>query len=146
MLQCVHTGCETRRSPPLLFCCKKTEEVKNVLDFIGINIAYIASALQAVKNPRSVKAHDAVLQFHKALTLLTMRHRQVSYFLVWAPADDSLEGHNLAVDAAKQASWGLPPDGMDRVQSAAFQKSRARQKAFANWEHEFGLEHCLAQF
>jgi hypothetical protein len=35
---------------------------------------------------------------------------------------------------------------MDRIQSAAFQKDRARKKAFANWEHKFGLERCLAQF
>jgi hypothetical protein len=35
---------------------------------------------------------------------------------------------------------------MDRIQSAAFQKDRARKKAFANWEREFGLERCLAQF
>jgi hypothetical protein len=121
-----------------------TEEVQPPVNFFLLSNN--ASALQAVKNPRSVKAHEAALRFHKALTLLTMRHRQVSYFLVWAPADDSLEGHNLAVEAAKQASWGLPPDGMDRVQSAAFQKSRARQKAFTAWEHEFGLERCLAQF
>jgi hypothetical protein len=121
-----------------------TEEVQPPVNFFLLSNN--ASALQAVKNPRSVKAHDAALRFHKALTLLTMRHRQVSYFLVWAPADDSLEGHNLAVEAAKQASWGLPPDGMDRVQSAAFQKSRAREKAFTAWEHEFGLERCLAQF
>jgi hypothetical protein len=52
----------------------------------------------------------------------------------------------MAVEAAKQASWGLPPDGMDCIQSVSFQKSRARQKAFLAWEHEFGLERCLAQF
>jgi hypothetical protein len=35
---------------------------------------------------------------------------------------------------------------MDCIQSAAFQKDQARKKAFANWEREFGLERCLAQF
>jgi hypothetical protein len=52
----------------------------------------------------------------------------------------------MAVEAAKEASQGLPPEGMDQIQSAAFQKSRARQKAFLAWEHKFGLERCLAQF
>lgn len=86
------------------------------------------------------------LRFHRALTLLTLRHRNVSYFLVWAPVDEELAGFNMARDAAKEASWGLPPDGIDRIQSAAFQKDRARRKAFQDWENEFGLEQCLAQF
>jgi hypothetical protein len=121
-----------------------TEEVQPPVNFFLLSNN--ASALQAVKNPRSVKAHDAAICFHKALTLLTMRHRQVSYFLVWVPSDNSLENHNKAVEAAKEASWGFPPDRMDHIQSAAFQKSWARQKAFLAWEHEFGLEQCLTQF
>jgi hypothetical protein len=52
----------------------------------------------------------------------------------------------MAVKAAKEASWGLPPDGMDRIQSASFQKDRARHRAFLAWEEEFGLECCLTQF
>jgi hypothetical protein len=105
-----------------------------------------ASALQAVKNPRSIKAHGAAIRFHRALTLLSLCHSQISIFLVWAPSDDTLPGLTMAKESALAASWGLPPDGMDRIQSAAFQKDRARKKAFANWEHEFGLERCLAQF
>jgi hypothetical protein len=52
----------------------------------------------------------------------------------------------MAVEAAKEASWKMPPEGMDRIQSVAFQKDRARHKAFLDWEHEFGIERCLAQF
>jgi hypothetical protein len=70
----------------------------------------------------------------------------VSYFLVWAPADNFLAGHNMAVEAAKEASWGLPPDSMGHIQSASFQKDRACHKAFMDWEHKFGLKCCLAQF
>jgi hypothetical protein len=81
-----------------------------------------------------------------SLTLLTLRHSQISIFLVWAPSDDTLPGYTLARDTALVASWNTPPDGMDHIQSAAFQKDRARKKAFTNWEREFGLEHCLAQF
>jgi hypothetical protein len=105
-----------------------------------------ALALQAVKNPRLIKAHGAAIRFHRALTLLTLRHSQISIFLVWALSDDTLPGLTLARDAALVASWNTPPDGMDRVQSAAFQKDRACKKAFDNWEREFGLERCLAQF
>jgi hypothetical protein len=103
-------------------------------------------ALQAVKNLRSTKAHHAVVRFHKVLTLLTLHHRHVSYFLVWAPSDNTLAGDTEARMMAKEASWGLPPDGMDCIQSVAYQKDRARHKAFLAWEHKFGLEHCLTQF
>jgi hypothetical protein len=41
---------------------------------------------------------------------------------------------------------GRSVTSIDCIQSASFQKSRARQKAFIAWEHEFGLEQCLAQF
>jgi hypothetical protein len=70
----------------------------------------------------------------------------VSYFLVWAPSDESLISHNTAVEAAKEASWKLPPNSMDRIQSASFQKDRAQHKAFLDWEHKFGPEWCLTQF
>jgi hypothetical protein len=33
---------------------------------------------------------------------------------------------------------------MDRIQSAAFQKDRARRQAFHNWEIEYGLDRCIA--
>jgi hypothetical protein len=105
-----------------------------------------ALALQAVKNLRSIKAHAAAIRFHQALTLLTLCCSQISIFLVWAPSDNTSPGYILAQDSALAASWGNPPDGMDHIQSAAFQKDRARKKAFANWECEFGLERCLAQF
>jgi hypothetical protein len=105
-----------------------------------------ASALQAVKNPRSIKAHGAVIRFHHVLTLLTLRHSQVSIFLVWAPSDNTFPGYISTRDTAQAASWGNPLDGMDCIQSAAFQKGRARKKAFANWECKFGLERCLTQF
>jgi hypothetical protein len=120
------------------------EEVQPPVNFFLLSNN--ASALQAVKNPRSVKVHVAALCFHKALMLLTLRHHQVSYFLVWAPADDSLEGHNMAVEAAKEASWGLPPEGWIAFNQLPSRKDRAHHKAFLDWEHEFGLECCLAQF
>jgi hypothetical protein len=73
-------------------------------------------------------------------------HPQISVFMVWAPLDNSLPSFVLAKDTALAASWNTPPDRMDCIQSAAFQKDRARKKAFANWEHKFGLERCLTQF
>jgi hypothetical protein len=37
-------------------------------------ISNLASALQAVQNPQSIKAHSSALCFHRALTTLTLRH------------------------------------------------------------------------
>jgi hypothetical protein len=45
-------------------------------------------ALQAVQNPRSIKAHSFVLRFHCALTtLFTLHNGRIT--LCWAPKDDS---------------------------------------------------------
>jgi hypothetical protein len=46
-----------------------------------------ALALQAVQNPHSIKAHTSTLRFHHALTILTLRHSHVSFYLIWSPAD-----------------------------------------------------------
>jgi hypothetical protein len=81
-----------------------------------------ASALQAVKNPRSIKAHSSALRFHCALTTFTLCHSHVAFYLVWSPADGDLEGFRMASTWAAAACPHDPPNGLDRVQSAAFQK------------------------
>jgi hypothetical protein len=86
-------------------------------------------ALQAIQNPRSIKAHSFVLRFHHALTTLFLTHRG-HITLCWAPKDDSLEGNWLARSLASQAcGWDSAdlPDSMDCIQSAAFQKDRTHR-------------------
>ena len=56
-----------------------------------------SSAIQAVKNPRTRKAHTYALRFHHALTAFYLMHTDVALFLVWAPADDYLDGYNVTV-------------------------------------------------
>jgi hypothetical protein len=101
-------------------------------------------AFQVVKNPRSIKAHSYALHFHKALTTFFLSHRDVHILLCWAPRDDELEGSrmasNLASGACRVDLTDLP-NGMDRVQSAAYQKDRARRRAFLNWERDYWLAH-----
>jgi hypothetical protein len=82
----------------------------------------LASALQAVQNPRSIKAHSNALHFHHALTTFTLRHSHIAFYLVWSPADGDLEGFQMASTWATAACLHNPPNGLDRVQSAAFQK------------------------
>jgi hypothetical protein len=99
-------------------------------------------AIQAVKNPRSIKAHTYALCFHKALTTFFLSHRDVHIILCWAPRDDELEGSRLAsflATGACRVEVADLPNGMDRVQSAAYQKDRARRWAFLNWEKDYWL-------
>jgi hypothetical protein len=97
------------------------------------------SALQAVKNPRSKLASKAALMFHQSLTTITLRHSYVRYHLVWTPLDEELEGQKEARTRALEASRIDPPDGYNRVQSAAFQKKRARDNAYFRWSQEWYL-------
>jgi hypothetical protein len=96
-------------------------------------------ALQVVMNPRSIKAHSFVLRFHHALTTFFSVHKG-RITLCWAPKDDSSEGNWLARSLASQVCSRSPADlpaGMDRILSAAFQKDRARRKAFHQWELDY---------
>ena len=95
------------------------------------------SALQAVSNPRSTTAHEHALLFHQSLTTLTSTHAHIRYFLVWTPVDELLEGQRVACVLAKEACLYTPPDGLHKVQSAAFQKARARERAFQQWAQEW---------
>jgi hypothetical protein len=106
----------------------------------------LASALQVVQNPRSIKAHSSALCFHRALTTFTLRHSHVTFYLVWSPADGDLEGFRMASTWAATACLHNPPNGLDRVQSAAFQKDRARTCTFVNWEIDFHQECCISDF
>jgi hypothetical protein len=76
-------------------------------------ISNLALALQAVKNPCSIKAHASALHFHHALTLFTLRHSHVSFYLVWSPADGDLEGFRLASTWAAATCLHDPPNGLD---------------------------------
>jgi hypothetical protein len=109
-------------------------------------ISNSASALQAVQNPHPIKAHSSALRFHRALTIFTLRHSHISFYLVWSPADSDLEGFQVASTWAATACLHDPPNGLDHVQSAAFQKDQARTQAFLNWEVDFHRERCISDF
>ena len=109
-------------------------------------ISSSSSAILAVKNPRSTKAHSYAMRFHNALTLFFLRFSQVSLTVIWAPFDISLLGFRLASFIAEEAAYGTPPDGLDRIQSAAFQKDWACKQAFCNWERDFYLDRTLEAF
>jgi hypothetical protein len=96
-------------------------------------------ALQAVQNPRSIKAHSFALCFHRALTTFFSSHDSL-ITLCWAPKDDSLEGNWMARTLASQAcrrDTADLPNRIDCILSAAFQKDHARRAAFHQWELDY---------
>jgi hypothetical protein len=118
-----------------------TDEVAPPLSIYLFNLS--SPAIQVVKNPRSIKAHAYALRFHKVLTSLFLTHRDVHIILCWAPRDNELEGSRMASTLAA-AACGTEladlPNGMDRVQSAAYQKDHAHRQAFLNWEKDYWLD------
>ena len=105
-----------------------------------------SSAILAVTNPHSMKAHSYSMRFHFALTKFFLLFSTSSLTLVWAPFDATLTGSRLVAFIAEEAAFGTPPDGLDRIQSAAFQKERARKVAFRNWERDYYLDRTLEAF
>ncbi|KAH8976759.1 hypothetical protein EDB86DRAFT_3094546 [Lactarius hatsudake] len=83
-----------------------------------------ASALHAISH---------ALVFHQSLTTLSLRHSDLRLFLVWTPVNAELEGHWMARERETEACKRNPPEGLNCVQSAAFQKARACTLAFHKW-------------
>jgi hypothetical protein len=78
--------------------------------------------------------------FHQALTTLTLHHRATRFYLVWTPVDAELEGQRVARVIAAEACLQDPPEGLHKVQSAAFQKVQARERAFNRWEQDYHFD------
>ena len=101
------------------------------------------SALEAICNLRSLKAHSSCVMFHKALTTFFLLHRDMRLILAWSPKNDDLYPDLRARELAAKAASEFPSSGMDSVQSAAYQKDRARHRAFSQWEEEYHTNHML---
>ena len=86
------------------------------------------------------------MRFHIALTKFFLLFTNISITVVWAPLDVTLDRSRLASFIAEEAAYGSPPDGLDCIQSVAFQKDQARKIAFRNWERDFFLDRTLEAF
>ena len=93
--------------------------------------------MMAVKNPWSTKAHLFAMHFHIALTKFFLLFSNISITVIWVPFDITLTGFRLASFIAEEVAHGTPPDGLDCIQSVAFQKDWAHKITFCNWEHDF---------
>ncbi|KAH8985306.1 hypothetical protein EDB92DRAFT_2028806 [Lactarius akahatsu] len=104
------------------------------------------SAIHAVKNPQSQTAQCHALMFYQALTILSLRHANFHLFLVWTPVDAELGGQWLAWDWVAQGCTRNPPDGVNRINSASFQKARVRTLAFNAWGHRWYANRLIPVF
>jgi hypothetical protein len=97
-------------------------------------------ALMAVKNPRSTSSQQASLMFHQVLTTITLHHRATRFYLVWTLVDTELEGQWVARVIVAEACLQDPPEGLHKVQSAAFQKACARERVFNRWAQDYHFD------
>jgi hypothetical protein len=78
--------------------------------------------------------------FHQALTTLTLHHRATRFYLVWTLVDPDLEGQRVAQVIVAEACLQDPPEGLHKVQLAAFQKAHACERAFNHWEKDYHFD------
>ena len=105
-----------------------------------------ASALKSVLNPRSTFQQAAATRFHKALMNFTLSHRHIRIVLTWSPKNDDVLYDIRARTLAAEAALSSPSDGLKLINSAAYQKSVARTKAFEVWNRQYEWKKCLEQF
>ena len=96
-----------------------------------------SSALDTIRNPRSLSNQREHLLFHSALTAFCVRHRDTGLTLVWSPASRNRIQDTTARTHALRACTVPPRASLNRVQSAAHSKAIARERAFRNWAREW---------
>lgn len=87
-------------------------------------------------NPRSKSAQEAALLFLVSATPFFVSQPAASFILVWSLIDTELKWQCEARELAAGACRLTHPAGQNQIQSAAFQKDRARVKAFEEWAQD----------
>jgi hypothetical protein len=84
----------------------------------------------------------AALLFKDSLTTFfsSQENRDTRLHLVWAPVSRKRAQDNKARAKVMEAIQVAPLAGLNRVQSAAFLKRVARQRAYNNWLSEWNAE------
>jgi hypothetical protein len=100
------------------------------------------SALQFITKADSLVNQRAALLFKNSLSTFfsIQENRDTRFHLVWAPVSRKRAQDNKARAKVMEAILVAPLAGLNRVQSAAFLKRVARQKAYNNWLSEWNAE------
>ena len=97
------------------------------------------AALASATNPRGLANQRERLLFHSSLSALVSRHPTVRFTTVWSPADLTRPTDSTARFKALAACRVTPRASLNRVQSAAYCKAMARERAFSRWAAEWTL-------
>ena len=89
-----------------------------------------ASALRTISNPQSKSHQEAVIHFHKALTLFSLSFKDTWIVLTWSPKNNDLNYDLQARTLTAEAALAFPVTGLKSMNTAAYQKSVARSRAF----------------
>jgi hypothetical protein len=100
------------------------------------------SALQFITKADSLVNQRAALLFKDSLTKFfsSQDNQDTRFHLVWAPVSRKRAQDNMARAKVMEAVQVAPLAGLNRVQSAAFLKRVARQRAYNNWLSEWNVE------
>ena len=101
-----------------------------------------SSALDTIRNPRSLSNQRERLLFHSSLTAFCARHQDISFTLAWSPVSRDGIQDTTARTHALRACTVTPRASLNRVQSAAHCKAIARERAFRNWALEWQASCC----
>jgi hypothetical protein len=103
------------------------------------------TSLQAITNTCHLESQQAVLLFHKSLSLLfsLQDFRDTTVHLVWAPVHWDRKQDTRARSRALEVCSVAPISGLNCVQLAAYLKRMARLKAFREWAGEWEVERIL---
>ena len=105
-----------------------------------------SSALEAITNIQAPAAQPHSSNFHTALTAFCSRHRDNSIMLVWSPVSRDRVQDSTVCSQALAACTYTPWASLNWVQSATYQKSVARKRAFARWAQEWKVERRKRRF
>lgn len=78
--------------------------------------------------------------------LFTLSYRHVQVALTWSPKNNNLLYNVHTRILAAEAALSFLSNGLNLMNSAAYQKSVARIKAFQVWEKQYQKAMCLEQF
>ena len=94
----------------------------------------------AITNIRAPAAQPHNTLFNSSLTSFCSRHKDTGITLVWSPASRDRVQDSAVRTQALAACTHAPRASLNRVQSAAYQKSVARKRAFTRWAQEWKEE------
>ena len=97
------------------------------------------AAFASVTNPWGLANQREPLLFYSSLTSLVTRHPSVHFTTVWSPAVLDRPTDSAARYKALVACRVTPRASLNRVQSAAYCKALARERAVSRWATEWTI-------